>query len=577
MPKVEIYQPNQVAVGVTQGPQARDLPIGAFPGAHLGQGLSDLAKGVQALSQRVDIAETESAAVAFEQEQNDLLFSADTGYFNTQGRDAYDNAGQVQQKLRKLAEDHAAQLTNPRAKAAFNKVANQHILRAQRDINQHAHRGLVAWEDNNSDARVKSSIQTGSLHWGDDHDVQVQHTAGRNELIDFLDRKRITGDAKNKKLNQFDTDYASAVISTAASTTGEAGRQALNDYGDMIKDGIAKAKITKIVEAKEKADEERAQSREAVVQADSILSDNGYDRQATEAAINDIKDPIVQQKARREAAYQITQHENILVADRIQAQKSVEDFVKNGGSVEEFKSQDIDTWNTLSLAQQGALEKASRTNNFSDWFAFQTKTTAEVAKMSPDQVGRLAANLDTSHREKLLTQWKAAREGKGDEIGRTRASTIKSAVLGIFGETKDSDLTSKQKKKSDHLYELINAEHEFRKQNLGRELDGKEFTTMMHDFTREIILDKGIIYDTTTSMEDLVDDLPPEDIDRYTSWLHSAGINVTTKELYNISKNKAALNIQPKDLVSTVDYLASNNKNLTVDNILKTYKQSGGK
>ena len=82
MPKITQYQPNQVQTQVVDQPYAKSAPKGAFE-PHIARGVMDIAQAGLDIKKRIDTTSAEEAALNFEREKNDIMFNADTGYFNT--------------------------------------------------------------------------------------------------------------------------------------------------------------------------------------------------------------------------------------------------------------------------------------------------------------------------------------------------------------------------------------------------------------------------------------------------------------------------------------------------------------
>jgi len=91
MPTIAKYEPNQVSTQVISQPRAQDAPAAAF-GAPVAQGLTDVVKAGAEIKQRIDITSAEEALVGFERDKNNVFFQPDNGYFNTNGRAAYDTS-----------------------------------------------------------------------------------------------------------------------------------------------------------------------------------------------------------------------------------------------------------------------------------------------------------------------------------------------------------------------------------------------------------------------------------------------------------------------------------------------------
>ena len=94
MPKVAQYGDPQVRTQIARQPRADASAGNAVFRSNIqaAQGLASVAEAGAQTMQRIDTTSAEEALVAFEREKNNLFFNPENGYFNTQGKNAYDNA-----------------------------------------------------------------------------------------------------------------------------------------------------------------------------------------------------------------------------------------------------------------------------------------------------------------------------------------------------------------------------------------------------------------------------------------------------------------------------------------------------
>jgi len=166
MPKVTQAQASQIAPTVVRQPRASaQVPTAAF-GAPITKGLVDIAQAGLDIKQRIDTTAAEEALVSFEREKNDLFFNPKTGYFNTQGRNAFDSASVANTALDDLKKKFGKDLGD-QARSMFDPAADQHITRARTDIGRHSSKGLQAWETATLGAQVENTLENASLYWND--------------------------------------------------------------------------------------------------------------------------------------------------------------------------------------------------------------------------------------------------------------------------------------------------------------------------------------------------------------------------------------------------------------------------
>ncbi len=532
MPTVARQVAPTVKTTVTQGPQAQGLPISAFGAAHLGKGVGDLGRGIAQMSDRINTTAAEEAVVKFERAKNELFFNPESGYFNTQGKSAYDLSSDVNDSLQKLARSHADGISNVQARNMFTRVAERHITSGQADIMRHATKGAEAWEIATIEAQVENTIENAALLRGDDKKLAVQRQLGRQAVLESAELKGITGDALNEQLQTYEGSFASATIDAAILDNASDGRAALDKYGDRL-EGIDKAKFDAKITAKEQEEQTQADAQEAVMTANKLVGEHDGNRTAVLESISKLDDNV-QPAVRKEAMYQINQLETAETEERADIYKAVEGFITDGGSAESFKATQPDQWAKLSLKQQRTLEKNEPIeNDWNVWHDTMSKSDEEIKKMSPDEVERRAMKLDDSHRDKLYTLWRKNRTGKSSssdksksQTGRTRSAQVKSAIEQLMNKN-TRKFSTKNKARADQFYALFDSEHDNRKNQLDRELTSEEFTDMVNGFTRKVTIEKEFWPDPERGVEDI----PEEHLGELTQFLRDNNVVITSENL----------------------------------------------
>jgi hypothetical protein len=532
MPKVAQQVAPTVETEVTRGPQARDLPISAFGASSIGKGIGDLGRGLAQMSDRINTTSAEEAMVKFERAKNELFFNPESGYFNTQGKSAYDLSSDANDSLQKLAREHADGMSNAQARDMFTRVAERHVTSGQADIMRHATKGAEAWEIATIDAQVENTIENAALFRGDDKKLAVQRQLGRQAVLEAAELKGITGDALNEQLQTFEGSFAFATIDAAILDNASDGRKALDKYGDRL-EGPDKAKFDAKITAKEQEEQTQSDAQEAVTTANKLVGEHDGNRTAVLESISKLDDDA-QPAVRKEAMYQINQLETAETEERADIYKAAEGFITGGGSAESFKATQPDQWSKLSLKQQRALEKNEPIeNDWNVWHDTMSKSDEEIKKMSPDEVERRAMKLDDSHRDKLYTLWRKNRTGKSSgsdkaksQVGRTRSTQVKSAVEQLMNKN-TRKFNAKNKARADQFYALFDSEHENRKNQLDRELTSEEFTDMVNGFTRKVTIEKDFWPDPERGVEDI----PEEHLGELTQFLRDNNVVVTSENL----------------------------------------------
>ena len=106
MPKVAQYGEPRVQTQIARQPRADASAGNAVFQSNIraAEGLASVAQAGAQMMQRIDTTSAEEALVAFERDKNNLFFNPESGYFNTQGKNAFDNATAANEALLTLGQ-----------------------------------------------------------------------------------------------------------------------------------------------------------------------------------------------------------------------------------------------------------------------------------------------------------------------------------------------------------------------------------------------------------------------------------------------------------------------------------------
>ena len=523
MPKIATLTGDQARTAVTRGPRATASPVSTA----VAKGVGDLARGLAERADRINTTEAEEAVVKFEREKNNLFFDPKSGYFNTQGKSAHTLSSDANESLQQLAKTHAEAMSNPQARQMFTRIAERHVTSGQTDIMRHASKGLEAWEITTINAQTENTIENASLFRNDDKKLSVQRALGRQSIHDAAELEGVTGDALNERLQTFESSFASATIDAAILDSADDGKKALDNYGDRLEEPD-RLKLRSKLEAKEKSEKTQSDAQESVMIATKVVADHAGNRTEVLEALKDIEDPEIQSKARKEAMYQINQMEEARTEDRAEAYEVAESYITDNGSAEAFKASHPDEWEKLSPKQQRNLEKGVPVvNDWGTWHNVMSMSESEIRNMGADEVEKITAKLDSSHRDKFYTMWKKRKTPTPEaQIGRTRAAQTKSSVEQLMNK-KSSKWKTEDKAKADSFYALIDSEVNYREEQAGKPLSAQEYTELLNNFTRKVIIEK----DWWPDPELELDDVPEEHLGELTKALRLRNIPVTSDTL----------------------------------------------
>ena len=522
MPKVAQYTGSQVTRQVVPGARAGDVASGAFGFGAVTEGARDLALGVAQVKQRLNTTAAEEAAVKFERDKNDMFFNPENGYFNTQGRNAYDTAGTIQQDLVKLRDTYGDTLDSEEARAAFNRSTDVQLMRSNVDIQRHASKGLQAWEVATIQSQTENTIESASLYYNQPDRLKVQQQLGRQSVIDSAELRGIGAEATNEELQTYNSSFNSAVINAATRKSAAEGEEALDQYGNIL-EPADRQKIEDNI-AKKKKSEKEAEDAAMTITISSGLVDRLDDRSQINEEINKIDDPALRTKVRRETMWQLDQKKKAQDERRAAVYEDVENALIDGRSAEAWITSNPESWDLLSPKQKRTIMSGKTiTTNHAKLSELLLLPKNELAKVEPSNHFTELAPTD---RTKLTNAVKAARgERQDDPVGRTRAAQTTATMEQMFGKSYRKLSRSKQDMWNT-LYSELDNELRYREGDKGSLLTSQEYTAMLNDFTRKVV-EEGVLWDSELDLTDV----PSEDVPVLSNFLRENGIPVTSDNL----------------------------------------------
>lgn len=533
MPKIAQYEPSQVRRQVAKQPLAQEAPLSAFglPGAGvlIAGGLIGIVQAGVKIKQRIDTTSAEEALVSFERDKNNLFFNPDDGYFNTQGRNAYDNSNAATESLQKLKAQYGENLSQ-QSKVMFDKSADQHITRSQMDIARHASKGLKAWEIGTLESQVENTIENASLYWSEPKRLKVQNILGRQAIFDLAKMMGLGFEATAEKVQTYESAFAKSAIEAATQSSAAEGKESLSSYGDRL-EGPDKVKMESLIEKKAKVEKTQLDATMAVATSTRLV--NQYDdRKDIIEEVNKIKDDDLRKKTMSESMSQYSRKKQAESEARASSFEDAESHIIEGGTAESFKAANPEQWESLSTKQQSSIQSgalaATDWNVFSDLMLLPKK---ELAKVDPtEHFDKLAK----TERSRLISAVKSA-GGTGSskdkidhQTGRTRTGQTTAAVEQLFG--KKSKWNETKREQANGFYALLDEEENSRKNQLDRELTSEEYTDLLSGFTRKAV-QEGRLWGTNKVG---LTTIPAENIPQLSKFLRDNKLPVTTQNLVDL-------------------------------------------
>jgi hypothetical protein len=533
MPVVQ-YQPNQVQSQVVRGArQSTDVPRDTFGIADdsIAIAASQIANQFSQFKQQADLTAAEEAVVQFERAKNNAFFDAENGYFNTQGKNAYDGAETISKSLLDLKQAHGEKLS-PRALEAYNRVVDNHITRAQSDIMRHASKGMNAWELSVIESQLENTVENASLYWNQPDKLKVQRVLGEQAVIESANRQGISTELTNERLQTYRSTFAKSVIGSATQSSVELGKVTLDEYGDML-EGPDKVLMTEQIEKQSRIEKDRFDSQQATLAATNLV--RSYDdRKSIQDEVNNIEDPELRKKTMSEAMTLFSQREQAESEERGDIFNAAEKSLITGGTVEQWKAVNPDAWDKMTSTQQKALittsSKADKQTS-TDWSVFSDLMILpqkELAQIDPSDYFTWLAEAE---RGKLVSAVKAARGSgtKSDkvdhQVGRTRVTQTSATLEELLG--KKSKWGQAEKDQANAFHSILDSEVTAREAGLNRPLTSEEYTDVLNGLTRSVVIERPYWFDKKMSLTDI----PATDQETLAAYLIQNGIPVNADNL----------------------------------------------
>jgi hypothetical protein len=538
MPKIAQYQPNQVQTQVVSQPLAPDAPRGAFDTPVM-RGLTDIAKSSFEMKKRIDTTSAEEAVVLFEREKNDLFFNPDNGYFNSQGRDAYDRAQDAVKAINDLKKKHGSSLT-PQARMMFDKVADQHITRSQLEIGRHSSQGLKAWETGTLESQVENTIENASLYWGDSDKLKVQNALGRQAIFDSAELQGLSYEETAEKVQTYDSAFAKSAIEAATQSSAANGKIMLEQYGDRL-EGPDKIKIEKLIEQKTKIEKTKIDAQVATATATRL--NEQYDN--LDDMINEVE-KIEDLELRKKALTEVRTRYNMKKA----AEKEREadyynegiEFINNGGTAFEFQAANPEAWEGMSAKQRNNILAGKHMTT--DQIKFNTLLSLprkELADVNPTDYVDQFRKEDVA---KLRTAVDKAKRGQSITSVQSPSQKITLVAEKFFGKKSTWKGNKVKSEKVQELMNTVQGDIEAAEEDKGGKLTPTEIDDVIANFSRRFVVERSTLgFDwLAPDLEIDLSNTPSKDIAELSQFVDQYGEDVIQKAVDKLNENDKPVN-----------------------------------
>lgn len=553
MPKVTQYQPNQVATQVSQQPTLR---LNTDNGnTKIANAIGNVASTLIDTRNKVEVSRAEDAFNQYNNEVNRLKFNPENGYFNTEGINAVDGVDNFNKELIKLKENYSKSLNSQVAKSAFSRSADTLFNRTQEQVMKHASRGQRVYEQSVILSRIENAKENIALNWNDEKEINLYRAVGRDAILDRSEKEGLSPEATAEEIQSFESEAATAIIESAISSSSVEGENALKKYGDSLEGNLGR-KLKTALDKKINAEKEQDFSAQTMIQASAIVA-NSENRKELISEVNKIKDVKLRKSVMREADYQFNKIKQAESEERLEIFDDVSKLKNDGGNINEFITQNPDSWDKLTAKQQQQLISGSEDNpDFLGFTNFMSLPNETIKAMSNEEIEDVLLSFPKSLRDDISRKVVTARKGTFDDnIPSYITSTNKVAIERIFGQgvlgnNKANDNIDK-KLKANQFLRFVNEEYLYRKSQKGSDLTANEYDDLVDDVTRKAITDEGLIYIFNSKSN--IDELETTSLNRNTSILRQLEIEVNADTLFETE--------------NIIEELEKRNLPVTLDNI----------
>lgn len=533
MAKIDVYGGPKVRTQVARQPTL-STPRLADTAGIIGGSLNKLTAAVRTTQDQLTDTRAEEALVEFEREKNDLFFNPESGYFNTQGRNAYDGAKSTSEALAALQNKYADGFDSPIAREKFMKSSQVHLMRGQESIMKHSATGLRDYESATIAARVENSIESAAFYFSDDNELQLQNTIGRQSIVDKAEMEGLGSQATAELLQSYESQFVATTINAALSNNQlNRANELMGRFGNRLEPAEASVVAKNLSKANFDMDVHSTVSKivgnggktltEMVNQVDEIDTSTPEGAELKTEVMRMVKNRYSLEKTLREEAQRDT-YENY--------GKQIQDG--------EISTSDIPgtAWDAMTITQRSAIKKLEKDRAtganvvtddvyFSDILLLPPK---ELAKVTPhehfDKVGG-------SDRDKLVSAVKAARKAETESSStksvRSRTATTKATLEQIIGK-KTTKYNDEDRLRANAFYRMVNVAVEQQETAKGSDLTPLEFDNLLNAQTRKFVQEWSFGFLSGESQVGF-DDVPPEYIDEITEALVMEGEEITGENI----------------------------------------------
>lgn len=571
MAKVTRYEEDQVRTEIAPSPQMGRVDTGTeFAAGQLTNAIDSGVKAYGVFRAKKDEVEVDRTAQQYTRDINDLLYETESGYVNLQGQDAVENREAAMQRLSDLKKQYANQERSPRANAAFIRASDALENRARVVIDQHAQKGLEAYDAETRKTAAMQEIDNafhygteGFLPWPGERQAKFYDgiSRGRQAVRDTLvtqglidgsnldDPNRVISEVEHQAIMKYDSTYALSAIQGASRAGYESAAVVHKGLNEFLtgKDALQADALLKSLKVKE---EEEDWARVVTTASHEIIEREGVNTRAdvikAAMAIEDKKlSGAVLAEASRVFSMNKAAKEEAAAAAFDDATGFLE--LNPAVSVQTYIDDAPDKWNAMTDAMRAQIWR--RIPVETDHFYY-----SDLKLMSPQElvehplekiVGGLAPqerkeiiNLRAGYLQELAKGAKTPKLTVEASVNASNATATREAVVLMMGAP-ESDWGKNTRATAESIMQLADYQARKRAKDLGVDvLPREEYRKVLNDIQKDFYRENKPWYQYFS--KDTLKSLGPEKVEKARDVIFETGLDATPDMIYFASQNTAA-------------------------------------
>lgn len=534
MPRVQTYGANREST--QQISNKRSTPIQQAD-VSLAPGLNNLAVGFKAYQDRADETAAEEALINFERDKNKMFFDPKEGYFNKQGRDAYEGGKSTSDSLLKLQSQYADQLESPRAREAFRKASEVHVTRGIADIDKHSFTGLQSYESATRKARVENSIESASLYWNNPQEAELQFAVGYDTITQMAKDQGLDAVATNEMIQNYDSAFSKARIQAAMVNDLTTANKMFEKFGNRI-EGVDRVAIEKDLEKANFDAKSTGISEQIIKTGASTLTE-------LMAEVDKLPSKTPEEVAMKSEVQRLVTNRHSINKRMFDEQQDAmyQNYAKqiqDGAGTS--KNIPANAWSAMSYQQRENIKKMEREMSKGAPRVTNERLFQDLLSLPPDKLAKIDPvayfnQLKDGDYDKLQTAVNSAKNGKTSEPNfidiTDGAARMKNTMRMVFGKD-PAKLTGADLEKYNAISRSIQIQVEQATQaNGGKKLPPSQLDELYNGFARKQVIQRDWWPDSTKDLSDY----SATDIDKATAHLRRMGAPINATNLMTLIKN----------------------------------------